>query len=196
MTVFDDPLETWAVRVTADTSDFEEKIRSTSRLGNQFSHALINAFEGIAIKGKSLGDVFKSLALSLSQIVLKAALKPLTAGLGSAVQGLFSGGFAFAKGGVFQQGTPVPFASGGVIASPISFPLAGGMRGIAGEKGPEAIMPLARGADGRLGILARGGSGQAITINIATADVESFRRSESQLAAIVARVAAQGQRNL
>jgi phage-related minor tail protein len=57
-------------------------------------------------------------------------------------------------------------------------------------------MPLARGADGRLGILARGGSGQAITINIATADVESFRRSESQLAAIVARVAAQGQRNL
>lgn len=196
MTPFGDANETWDVRLTADTRDFEEKMRGATRIGNQFSTALINAFEGIAIKGKSLGDVFKSLALSLSQIVLKAALKPLTSGLGDLVQGLIGGGLAFAKGGVLQQGTPVPFASGGVIASPISFPLAGGLRGVAGEKGPEAIMPLTRGADGRLGVMARGGGGQTITINIATPDVESFRSSQSQVAAMIARAAAMGQRNL
>ena len=90
----------------------------------------------------------------------------------------------------------VPFASGGVIASPITFPLAGGASGLAGEKGPEAIMPLTRGPDGRLGIASSGGSGQNITINISTPDAASFNRSQTQIAAMIARAAANGQRNL
>jgi len=81
----------------------------------------------------------------------------------------------------------VPFASGGVIASPIAFPLAGGATGIAGE----------RGADGRLGVVAaQGGSGAAITVNIQTQDAESFSRSQTQVAAMIARAVALGQRNL
>ncbi|MBX9684448.1 MAG: hypothetical protein K2X34_06230 [Hyphomonadaceae bacterium] len=188
--------ETWNVRVTADTSDFEEKIRATTRVGRQFSSSLITAFEGVAIKGRSLGDTFKSLALSLSNIVLKAALRPLEQGLGGLIQGALGGGLAFAKGGVISQGAPVPFAKGGVIASPVSFPLAGGMRGLAGERGAEAIMPLSRGPDGRLGVAMQGGGGAAITINITTPDVEGFRRSETQVAAMIARAAALGQRNL
>jgi len=111
-------------------------------------------------------------------------------------QGLISGAMPFAKGGVIQQGTPVPFASGGVIASPISFPLAGGATGLAGERGPEAIMPLTRGPDGRLGVAAAGGGGQPITINISTPDAASFNRSQTQIAAMIARAAAAGQRNL
>jgi lambda family phage tail tape measure protein len=98
-------------------------------------------------------------------------------------------------GGVIQQGTPVPFASGGIIASPISFPLAGGATGLAGEKGPEAIMPLTRSSDGRLGVAMAGG-GQQVTINITTPDAQSFNRSQSQIAAMIARAAASGQRNL
>jgi phage-related minor tail protein len=83
-----------------------------------------------------------------------------------------------------------------VIASPISFPLAGGATGLAGERGPEAIMPLTRGSDGRLGVAAAGGSGQHITINISTPDAASFNRSQTQIAAMIARAAAAGQRNL
>ena len=90
----------------------------------------------------------------------------------------------------------MPFAKGGVIASPVSFPLAGGMRGLAGERGAEAIMPLSRGPDGRLGVAMQGGGGAAITINIATPDVEGFQRSQTQVAAMIARAAALGQRNL
>lgn len=184
------------VRVTADTSDFEYKLRGAQRLGSQFSNSLITAFEGVAIKGKGLGDVFKSLALSLSRIVLKAALRPLEQGFGNLLQGVFSGGLGFAKGGVIRNGAPVPFAKGGVIASPMTFPLAGGRTGLMGEAGAEAILPLARGRDGRLGVAADGQSGGAITINIATQDVESFKRSETQVAAMIARAAALGRRNL
>jgi phage-related minor tail protein len=191
------PQDDWTVRITADTRDFEEKLRGVGRLGSQFSNSLINAFEGVAIKGKSLGDVFKSLSLSLSNIVLKAALKPLEQGFGNRLQGIFSGDLGFAKGGALRDGAPVPFAKGGVIASPIAFPLAGGRMGLAGEAGAEAILPLARGADGRLGVRSNGGGGGApITINISTPDAESFRRSETQVAAMIARAAALGNRNL
>jgi phage-related minor tail protein len=91
---------------------------------------------------------------------------------------------------------PVPFAQGGVIASPIAFPLAGGRTGIAGEHGAEAILPLARGPDGRLGVRADSSGAVHVTFNVATPDVDSFRRSETQLAAMLARAVSSGQRNL
>ncbi len=187
----------WVVRITADTSEFSKELNDAQGLGRKFSASLINAFEGIAIKGRSLGDVLKSLALSLSNMVLKAAMKPLEQGIGNVLSSVLQGGFGFANGGAYQQGMPVPFASGGVIQSPIGFPLANGRMGIAGERGAEAIMPLARGADGRLGVVASGGrSGISVTMNVTTTDADSFRRSESQVAAMLARAVAYGQRNL
>ncbi|WP_072392074.1 phage tail tape measure protein [Hyphomicrobium sp. CS1GBMeth3] len=190
------PIETWTVAVNADTSALSTELRRAAGLGRQFSNALVGAFDGIAIKGRNVSDVLRTLALRLSDIVLKAALRPLEQGVGNLVTGLLSGGLGFAKGGVVQQGLPVPFASGGVIQSPIAFPLAGGRTGIAGERGPEAIMPLSRGPDGRLGIAARGGAGISVTFNVATPDAESFRRSETQIAAMLARAVSLGQRNL
>lgn len=190
------PIETWTVAVNADTSALSMELRRAAGLGRQFSNALVGAFDGIAIKGRNLSDVLRTLALRLSDIVLKAALKPLEQGVGNLVSGLLSGGLGFAKGGVVQQGMPVPFAAGGVIQSPIAFPLAGGRTGIAGERGPEAIMPLSRGPDGRLGIAARGTAGVSVTFNVATQDADSFRRSETQIAAMLARAVSLGQRNL
>jgi phage-related minor tail protein len=107
-----------------------------------------------------------------------------------------SGGLGFSKGGAIARGVPVPFASGGIIQSPIAFPLAGGRMGLAGERGAEAIMPLSRGADGRLGVAARGSGGVNVTFNVTTPDAESFRRSETQVAAMLARAVSLGQRNL
>ncbi len=195
--MIEDDGEEWVVHVTADTTRFRQGLSEAESLGRRFSSSLINAFEGIAIKGRSLGDVLKSLALSLSSMVLKAALKPLEQGIGNLFSGLLSGGLAFANGGVIQGGMPVPFANGGVISSPIGFPLASGRMGIAGERGAEAIMPLARGPDGRLGVVSSGGGGAiSVTMNVTTADADSFRRSESQVAAMLARAVAYGQRNL
>lgn len=189
--------EEWVVTVSADTTPLRRSLTDAEYLGRRFGSALSTAFEGIAIKGRSLGDVLKSLALSLSNIVLKAALRPLEQGIGNLMSGMLSGAFGFSKGAAFQQGMPVPFASGGVIQSPIAFPLNGGRMGIAGERGAEAIMPLTRGADGRLGVAAHGGGGSvSITFNVTAADAASFRSSESQIAAMLARAVAFGQRNL
>lgn len=122
--------EEWVVTVSADTTPLRRGLTDAEYLGRRFGTALSTAFEGIAIKGRSLGDVLKSLALSLSNIVLKAALRPLEQGIGNLLSGMFSGAFGFAKGGAFQQGLPVPFANGGVIQSPIAFPLGGGEWGL------------------------------------------------------------------
>ncbi len=196
MVDFNAPVETWTVAVNADTSQLASELRNAASLGRQFSGALVGAFDSIAIKGRNVGDVLRTLALRLSDIVLKAALKPVEQGFGNLVSGLLSGGLGFAKGGVVQQGLPVPFASGGVIQSPISFPLAGGRYGIAGERGAEAIMPLSRGPDGRLGIAARGASAMNVTFNVTARDAESFVRSEAQVAAMLSRAVSFGQRNM
>jgi phage-related minor tail protein len=190
------PVETWTVAINADTTALSTELRNAASLGRQFSNTLVGAFEGIAIKGRNVSDVLRGVALRLSEIVLKAALKPLEQGFGNLISGLMSGGLGFAKGGAVSKGLPVPFAAGGVIQSPIAFPLAGGRMGIAGERGAEAIMPLSRGPDGRLGVAARGGAGMSVTFNVSTPDAESFVRSETQVAAMLARAVSLGQRNL
>ena len=179
-----------------DFAPTKRELAELNRLGRQFSTTMVSAFEGIAVRGKGVNEVLRSLALSLSNLVLKAALRPLGDAFGGLLKTLFAGGLGFAKGGVLQNRMPVPFASGGVIQSPVTFPLAQGRMGLAGERGAEAILPLARGPDGRLGVAAQGGGGVSVTFNVTSPDAESFRRSESQVAAMVARAVALGQRNL
>lgn len=200
------PIETWTVAIDADISGLEQQLKVASGAGRQFASALVGAFEGLVVKGKSFSDVLSGLALSFSKIALQSAMKPLEQGLGSMFTGLLSGGLGgggafaahgFANGGAFSSGVPIPFASGGVIQSPIAFPLGGSRIGIAGERGAEAIMPLARGPDGRLGVSASGGSASpSIVINVHATDANSFLRSESQVAAMLTRAVAIGQRNL
>ena len=198
----DQPIETWTVKLEADAAELETQLASAALAGRQFSRAMATAFEGVALQGRGVGDVVRTLSLSLSRLALNAAFKPLEQAIGGAFQtallggGLF-GGPAFASGGVIDRGMPVPFANGGVISSPVAFPLRGGLTGIAGERGAEAIMPLARGPDGRLGVKSEGrGGGISVTFNVTTPDGDSFRRTETQIAAMLARAVGQGQRNL
>ncbi|MEW5963552.1 MAG: phage tail tape measure protein [Pseudomonadota bacterium] len=195
--VFGSPAEVWNVKIDADTKSFDTAMKSATDVGRQFSTSLINAFEGIAVKGKSLGEVLRKLALDLSQLVLKAAFKPLEQGFEGLLSGLMKGGLGTLGGGGTALAMVTPFADGGVIRSPIAFPLGTGSVGLAGERGAEAILPLARGPDGRLGVAAGGGGGGVnVTFNVSTPDPESFRRTETQLAAMLARAISLGQRNL
>jgi phage-related minor tail protein len=83
------------------------------------------------------------------------------------------------------------FAKGGVIDRPTHLGA-----GVAGEAGPEAILPLARGADGSLGVRAQGGGAPVtVVMNVSTPDAESFRRSQSQIAAAMGRAIGRGGRN-
>jgi len=194
MDEFDTSIETWTVVVDADTSALTKELSAASNLGRQFSSALSSAFDGIAIKGKGLGDVLRGLALDLSKIALKAAFKPLEQGFGNLLSGMFAGGLG---GGVAPAPLPVPFAHGGVISNPMRFPLGRGGLGLAGERGAEAVMPLARGPDGRLGVAAQsGGGGVNVTFHVSTPDADSFQRSQTQVAAMLSRAVSLGQRNL
>lgn len=188
-----DPLTTTLV-IDADVSAAEQAFKSLQGVGNQFARAIGTAFDGAILRGKSLGDVFRNLAMQLASMVLKSTTNQV---FGSLFNGLLGGkGLAFAKGGALQHGLPVPFAQGGVINVPVTFPMAGGRMGLAGERGPEAIMPLARGPDGRLGVMAAGRGGINVNFNVTSPDAESFRRSETQVAAMLARAVSLGQRNL
>jgi len=193
----DQTIGVWDVEVRADTSELRKELGRAAQYGEGFARSLTGAFEGVALKGKSLSEALRGVALSLSKMVLSSAFKPFESGLSKFFSNAFAGTLGFANGGAVQSGLPVPFASGGVIASPVAFPLAGGRTGVMGERGAEAIMPLARGPDGRLGVRADGTGGAInVTFNVSTPDADSFRRSETQLAALLARAVGQGQRNL
>lgn len=170
--------------------------REATGMSRSVTSSLRRAFEGVLFDGKQVGEALSGLGRSLSSTVLNQALAPVQSALGGGVQSLLSGILPFAKGGVFSAGRVGAFARGGVVDGPTHFPTRGGL-GLMGEAGPEAILPLARGSDGRLGIRAGGGGGSVnVTMNISTPDADSFRRSQSQVAAEMNRAIQRGRRNL
>jgi hypothetical protein len=77
---------------------------------------------------------------------------------------LFDPSGRFANGAAFRGGRVTAFAAGGVVNGPTLFPMANGA-GLMGEAGPEAVMPLRRGRDGKLGVAGVGGGGMTILID-------------------------------
>ena len=169
----------------------DRAMHDINRSAAQFGRALSGAFAQGISGSRSFEGVLKSLTLRLSDIALRLAFKPVENALTAGFAGLFGGGLLTAAGGAVK-----PFATGGIIGTPTYFPLRGGGVGLAGEAGPEAIMPLARGPDGRLGVAASGGGRASITVNIATPDADSFRCSELYVTGQIARAVARGQRGL
>lgn len=174
-------------QLTQRASELRAEMQDLNRLADAFGQKLVTSLAGAVIHGRKLSDVFRGLALSLANQALSMALKPL----GQVLGGLF----ANARGNVISAGRVTPFATGGVVNSPVLFPLRGGT-GLMGEAGPEAIMPLSRGRDGKLGVRMGGAAAAQVTINISTPDVQGFRQSQAQVAAMVARAVERGQRNL
>jgi hypothetical protein len=172
--------------------------RDVAGLSAAIGRGLRDAFDGVVFEGVRLSDALRGLAQSIANAAYSAAMAPVQRQLGGLIAGgiesLVSGLIPFAAGGAFAQGRVMPFAQGGIVSAPVSFPMRGG-RGLMGEAGPEAILPLVRAADGRLGVQGAGGGRPVnVVINIATPDVEGFRRSQGQIAAQAMRALARGQR--
>jgi len=165
-------------------------------LTDQFGKTLASSMARGIAQGKGFDDILRGLGQRLLELSLKQAFKPLETGLSGLLSGLTKGvGTLFGGGqGAGPGGAVTPFAEGGVVNAPQYFPLGRGF-GLAGERGAEAILPLARGPDGRLGV-AGGGGGVSVHMTVATPDAESFRRAEAQVGAALARAVARGQRNL
>ena len=180
-------LQSLSTSLAFETERLRLELGELNRLSASFSATMSRAFASAIIDGRKFSDVLRGLLLSLSRQALSAALKPLG--------NLFAGLFANAEGNVIAGGRITPFAEGGIVNGPVLFPLRNGM-GLMGEAGAEAIMPLARGRDGRLGVRSEGGSGVTVNINVTARDAESFRASQGQIAASMLRAMSRGQRNL
>jgi lambda family phage tail tape measure protein len=183
------------VRIDADTQPFQDALQNLERLSASFGSQLTGALRSAAVSGKDLDDILRRIGLNLAGLALEQGLSPLRTLMGSLFSNL-AGGLAglvpFAKGGV--PGHVVPFASGGVVSAPSYFPL-GRNVGVMGEAGPEAILPLQRSADGRLGVAASGGGGTvSVVFNVTTPDASSFRKSEAQVTGMLARAVSRGAR--
>ena len=178
---------------------FERTGQDVATLDRGISRGLSRAIKGAVVDGDSLSASLRTLATSMINTAFNAAVKPVGDHVGgllsSGVGALLGGLMPFEKGGSFAQGRVQPFANGGVVSGPVTFPMRGGT-GLMGEAGPEAIMPLARGLDGKLGVRGGGGGGAVnVVMNISTPDAEGFRRSQGQIAAQLSRAIGRGQRN-
>lgn len=198
-------LDSTSSMVTSFDSELRRMRESLSATGKDvatlekgLSRGLRQAFDGLVFDGLSLSDALNTVASSMINATYNAAMKPVTdhfggllaSGVGSLVQGVLP----FADGAPFSQGRVMPFASGGIVSSATPFGMRGGM-GVMGEAGPEAIMPLARGPDGKLGVRGGGGSSPTVVMNITTPDVQGFARSQNQIAAQMNRALGRANRN-
>lgn len=173
-----------------------EQMKTIEQTARDMGNAISAGLDEAMFSGKSLNDVLKNTLLALEKIAFSSFVsKPL----GDAAGGIFGqimssfakGGGAgagdtspsgYAHGGVFSGGSVIPFAYGDVVSSPSSFPMAGGKMGLMGESGAEAIMPLQRTSDGRLGVRSEGGGGTTVIFNVRANDPSKFRQSMGQAA--------------
>jgi len=172
--------------------------REVRTLSNGISRGLRGAFDGLLFDGMKLSDALREVGQSMLKAAYTSAVNPVTRQLGTlagaGIEALVSGAMPFADGAAFTQGRVLPFARGGVVSGPVHFPMRGAT-GLMGEAGPEAIMPLTRGSDGRLGAEARGG-GRAVNVvvNVTTPDAAGFQRSQGQIASQMSRALGRAQR--
>lgn len=119
-----------------------------------------SAFEQMALKGKvNFRELTVSILQDLAKVYARMAAMQLIKSLGQAF-----GIIASARGNVFDGGSLRAYASGGIVNSPTYFGFNGG-RGLMGEAGAEAIMPLQRMANGDLGVTVKGGGMGGAVIN-------------------------------
>lgn len=176
--------------VAQDLTSTKHLLDQIGASGERVGKILASGFGAAATSGRSFNETLLTIGQSMARLALREGARSLADGLANSLSGVFSNAFNGA-----QQVTP--FADGGVVASPTYF-ANGGSMGLMGERGAEAVMPLARGPDGRLGVVSQGAQERpvSVTVNIAAQDIESFRRSEAQLTSALARAVARGQRHL
>lgn len=155
----------------------EGKLKKTfDDIGKGLTDSLFRAAESGKSIFVALRDTIKGMFANLVlKPILETGMKAAGDWLLTAAKVAFLGS---ANGNVFgPAGRITAFADGGVVSRPTLFPFSGGT-GLMGEAGPEAIMPLKRGPDGKLGVVAQGSSGivinQSFTFNGATSRSEAY----------------------
>jgi len=148
-------------------SPLQQFAKSAFDITKQVEQSFVNAFKGMedalvkfVTTGKlNFADLARSIIADITRIAVRAFItKPLF--------GAIFPNTELAKGGVIDAGNKITaYARGGIVNKPTLFPMANGM-GLMGEAGPEAVMPLKRGANGKLGVISQGGGSTNIVVNV------------------------------
>ncbi len=162
-------------------SALEEYRAKAQDVAGQVKDAMTNALQGMedalvnfVMTGKlAFGDLARSIIADITRIAIRSAIiSPLLNmfGIGVGSTAAATGGEVTmasfsAKGNAFAGGKQLKqYAYGGIVNRPTLFPMKNGM-GLMGEAGAEAIMPLKRGSDGKLGVTAQGG-GSVVNVSV------------------------------
>ena len=160
-------------------------------IGESFGNAMASIVEGT----KSVKDAFRDMATEIIKELYRIfVVKQITGMIANIISPGAGDAYLLAKGGVLNNGQVVPYANGGVVGGPTTFPMAGGRTGLMGEAGPEAIMPLKRGKNGKLGVQAEGGSSNVIihqNFNFTANGDESVKQIIAQQAPAIANMTKQ-----
>ena len=180
------------------TKSFGSQMQSKLKSFNDSIKTIQESMADVVVKGiKGMEDAlvnfvmtgklnFKNLANSIisdmARIVIQQTItKPFT--------NFISGIFGNANGNAFVDGKVQKYAYGGVVNKPTFFPMANGGVGLMGEAGyPEAILPLKRGSNGKLGVQSTGGSVGNIVVNVDASGslVEGDEQQGKELGRIIA----------
>ncbi len=183
-------------------------------------------FKGLSGKFMDIGDMFKQMLLRMAADAAAAQIMIMGKNLFAALAGAGAGtvgasppgapgtaggggghapGSVFtAKGAWFTSDTAHYYANGGAFTNqtfdrptPFAFANGGGFNlGVMGEAGPEAVMPLTRGPNGKLGVTAQGGGARPISINYAPVIQIDSRSDRAQIERLVGAQIKQGNADL
>jgi len=188
----EEDLRTLAEKVAKEeelTKVFEEQRQAQKDLADTIANSMGDALTSIVDGTKSVKDAFKDMARAIiAELYQIYVVKQITGMISSAINPYLPR-VPNANGNAFYGGNVIPFANGGVVGSPTTFPMSAGRTGLMGEAGPEAIMPLKRGKNGKLGVQAEGGAGDVIihqNFNFQANGDESVKKIIAQQAPAIA----------
>ncbi len=188
-----------AAKVTKELTDQQ---RSAIRFADDLGTAMTDAFGDIIRGAETAGQAIRNLIDKLAELILQQVLlQPLANAISFGLVSTLGGTAAFAPASLNPANVFIPgggprfgagsggsirnFQKGGIIGGPTFF-----RDGLAGEAGPEAILPLKRGPDGDLGVSLAGGSSVIVNMSIQTPNADSFRKSSRQIFSDTRRLAA------
>lgn len=165
------------------------------RIGRWF----VDLQSGATTVGETVSRTLSNLSRQMGQAAFQDLTRLATGALGQVGGGLLSGVLGavlgFAEGGVFDAGRLQKFANGGIVQGATAFAMGRGL-GVMGEAGPEAIMPLTRGRNGKLGVQAAGGSSSVMIALAPGLEASILRQARGQAIQIVQAGNAAQQRGL
>ena len=183
---FGDQLDkSFGTQMQAKMKEFTDSIKTVGEAMADVAVKSIKQLEDQLVQFVTKGTFeFRKLADSIINEFARIAIQQtITKPLGNWFEGLFEN----ANGNAFVNGKVEKYAYGGIVSKPTVFPMANGI-GLMGEAGAEAILPLKRGSDGKLGVTSQGGGSNVVnvTVNAENSNVEGDNEKSQQLGQAIA----------